>query len=92
MNISTGDQFMTLFETSETCRYNPEERLAFLQGYHDAWVLRDPERPLSLLPKSHKPPLRLEETFHAGQIKVESDLEDKEALDAATIAAIIASI
>jgi hypothetical protein len=50
------------------------------------------KRPLSILPQGHKAPLGLQQACQAGQIKAESDLEEKKALDAAIITAMIGVI
>jgi hypothetical protein len=92
MEMSTRDQFITLFGKSETDRYTQDERLAFLQGYHDALDMQNPKRPLSILPDSHKAPLGFEQAYQAGQIKAESDLDEKKALAAAVIVAMIGGI
>ena len=85
--------FITLFGTPETDRYSQAERLAFLQGYHDASLnMQDPNRPLSILQERREAPLGLEQAYQDGQMKAESDLEEKKALDATTIAAIIAAL
>ena len=90
--MGTGDRFTTLFGTSETDTYTQDERLAFLQGYHDALEMYDPEGPLSVVPKSHKAPPGLEQPYRAGEIKAQSDLERKKALDPTIIAAMINAI
>jgi hypothetical protein len=92
MDMSTSDRFITLFGTSEIDKYTQDERLAFLQGYHYALDMQASKRPLSILPETHKAPLGLEQAYQAGQIKAESDLEEKKALDAAIITAIIGGI
>ena len=90
--MSTGDRFITLFGTGETDSYTQDERLAFLQGYHNVLELHDPKRPLSIAPENHAPPSGLEEPYRAGQARAQSDLEEKKAMDAAVIAAVIAAI
>ena len=90
--MSTGSQFITLFGTAETDTYTQDERLAFLQGYHHALEMHDPKRLLRITPENHEAPVGLEQPYRAGQTRAESDLEEKKAMDAAIIAAIIAGI
>ena len=53
---------------------------------------QDPKRPLSILPERDKEPLGFEQVHRAGQIKAESHLEEKKALDVTIIAAIIGAL
>ena len=90
--MSTGERFITLFGTSETVTYTQDERLSFLQGYHDALEMHDAQEPLSIVPKSHKVPSGLEQPYRAGETKALSDLQEKNAVDQTIIAAMIAAI
>ena len=90
--MGTNDRFITLFGTSETDRYTRDERLAFLQGYHDTVDMQEQKNPLSILAGSQKAPVGLEEAYQAGQTKAESDMEEKKSQDAMIIASIIAGI
>lgn len=54
--------------------------------------MHDPKRLLRITPENHEAPVGLEQPYRAGQTRAESDLEEKKAMDAAIIAAIIAGI
>jgi hypothetical protein len=87
-----ADSFITLFGSSASDVRSPEERSAFLQGYHDALPSCDATRPLSLFAAERKVPAGFEQHYRAGQLKAQSDIEEKNALTAAVISAVIAAI
>jgi hypothetical protein len=85
------DSFTTIFGPARIDAYTTDERLAFLQGYHDALASGDPSKPLRISVE-REPPRGLEQSYYAGQAKAQSDLEEKNALDSALIVALIANL
>ena len=83
------DSFTTIFGPARGDSYTTDERLAFLQGYHDALPSGNASKPLGI---DREPPHGLERCYYAGQAKAQSDLEEKNALDSVLIAAVIASL
>ena len=90
MYMGSDDSFITLFGADANDMRSSEERLAFLQGYQDALASSDPARPLGLIERGA--PAGFEQHYRAGQAKAQSDLEEKNALAAAVVSAVIAAI